>query len=154
MAIQQSNRRSDPDDDDEADAPVVAEINVTPLVDVMLVLLIIFMVTAPLMTANVPLHLPQSNAARQTVVQRPTVLSLDAEGHVFLGDVRIADGELPERLRSLAQQPDQQTVYVRADEALPYGTVMRVLGEMTSAGISRLSLVSVQKQPQQPDATK
>ena len=153
MAIQSGPMR-DPDDDDEPDAPVVAEINVTPLVDVMLVLLIIFMVTAPLMMAGVPLHLPQSNAARQTLVPKPIVLSLDAEGHVFLGDTPIPDAALPDRLRALAREADQQTVYVRADQALPYGTVMRVRGEMTSAGLTRLSLVSVQQPPARPDTAK
>lgn len=144
MAMQTS-QPSGGDDDDEPDAPVLSDINVTPLVDVMLVLLIIFMVTAPLMMTGVPLHLPQSNAARQSLVQKPTVISLDADGHIFVADTQVPEVELPERLRALAQEVGTQPVYVRADQTLPYGTIMRVLGEMTAAGIVRLSLVSVPK---------
>ena len=134
----------DGNDDDEPDAPVLSDINVTPLVDVMLVLLIIFMVTAPLMTTGVPLHLPQSAASRQTLTRKPIVLSLDAEGHVFIGETPVPDAGLAERLRALAREAEDQTIHVRADQALPYGTIMRVLGEMTAAGITRLSLVTVQ----------
>jgi biopolymer transport protein ExbD len=136
------------DDDNELDGPLLADINVTPLVDVMLVLLIIFMVTAPLMMAGVPLHLPRTNATRQTPSPHPVVLSLDAGGHVYLGDETIDDADVPQRLRTLAVQIDQQPVYLRADQALPYGQVMHLLGEMTSAGVAHISLLSVHEQAQ------
>ena len=131
-------------EDDEDGATLMAEINVTPFVDVMLVLLIIFMATAPLMMAGVPLHLPKSSAARLAPVREPVVISLDQDGHAFLGADAIADADLPGRLRALAGEINDRTVYLRADRALPYGDVMRLIGTMAAAGLAHISLLSAQ----------
>lgn len=125
----------------------MAEINVTPLVDVMLVLLIIFMVTAPLLTAGVPVNLPDARAKALDQDQQPVQLSIDREGKLFLGDEEVADAALAGRLESIAAaargaEPPQ--VYLRADRALDYGRVMRVMGELNRAGLNRVSLVTVE----------
>ena len=125
----------------------MADINVTPLVDVMLVLLIIFMVTAPLLTAGVPVNLPDARAKALDQDQQPVQLSIDREGKLFLGDEEVADAALAGRLESIAAaargaEPPQ--VYLRADRALDYGRVMRVMGELNRAGLNRVSLVTVE----------
>jgi biopolymer transport protein TolR len=134
-------RRGDDDDDDTA---LMAEINITPLVDVMLVLLIIFMVTAPLMMAGVPLHLPKTAAARVTELHRPVVLSLDGGGNIFIGGKAVARDDLAARLQALVRNAPEQVIYVRADRALSYGQVMQVMGTIATAGFSRISLLAEQ----------
>ena len=124
-----------------ARAPM-AEINVTPLVDVMLVLLIIFMVTAPLLTAGVPVNLPQSKAGALKQDKEPVTLSIEKTGEVYLGEERIAPELLSARLQSIAAN-DPSQVFLRADGALDYGDVMRVLGELNRAGLNKVALVSV-----------
>ena len=124
----------------------MAEINVTPLVDVMLVLLIIFMVTAPLLTAGVPINLPDSRAKPLEQEQKPVQISIDPRGQVFLDDAPIADDALAGALAALAdrKQPDGQPpqIYLRADQGLGYGKVMRVMGELNHAGLNRVSLLT------------
>ena len=125
----------------------LSEINVTPLVDVMLVLLIIFMVTAPLLTAGVPVNLPDSRAKALDQEQKPVQLSLDAEGKLFIDDEEVAETSLPQRLEQIATvqaggEPPQ--VFLRADRALDYGRVMRVMGELNRAGLNRVSLLTVE----------
>jgi len=125
----------------------MAEINVTPLVDVMLVLLIIFMVTAPLLTAGVPVNLPDARAKALDQDQEPVQLSIDRTGKLFLGDEEIADAALAGRLEQVAAaargaEPPQ--VYLRADRGLDYGRVMRVMGELNRAGLNRVALVAGQ----------
>jgi biopolymer transport protein TolR len=125
----------------------VADINVTPLVDVMLVLLIIFMVTAPLLTAGVPVNLPDSRAKALDQDQKPVQLSLDAAGKLFVDDEEIAEADLPGRLERIAAvqaggEPPQ--IFLRADRALDYGRVMRVMGELNRAGLNRVSLLTVE----------
>ena len=124
----------------------MAEINVTPLVDVMLVLLIIFMVTAPLLVAGVPVDLPESRANALAQQANQVTLAIDAQGQVFLDDQPIAPGELPERIdalrcagRSAAERP---LITLRADRALDYGRVMAVMGELNRAGCNAVSLVT------------
>ena len=124
----------------------MADINVTPLVDVMLVLLIIFMVTAPLLTAGVPVNLPDSRAKPLDQDQKPTEISLDQQGRLFIDKDEVPDDDLPARLaaiaaRGSADQPPQ--VFLRADRALDYGRVMKVMGELNRAGLNRVSLVTV-----------
>ncbi|NVD45787.1 ExbD/TolR family protein [Qipengyuania atrilutea] len=122
----------------------MAEINVTPLVDVMLVLLIIFMVTAPLLTAGVPVELPESRANPLTNEQQSLVLSMDATGGIYLDDEQLGPGELPDRL--VAITPDGSgrlpDITLRADRTLPYGNVMAVMGELNRAGFNSISLVT------------
>ena len=124
----------------------MAEINVTPLVDVMLVLLIIFMVTAPLLLAGVPVDLPDSKAAALDQEAEPVQLSIDAQGEIFLGDEPVTEPQLAGRLRAIAAEaeaPGGPRVYLRADRGLDYGRVMRVMGELNRAGLNRVALVSV-----------
>ncbi|TMM46686.1 ExbD/TolR family protein [Qipengyuania marisflavi] len=121
----------------------MSEINVTPLVDVMLVLLIIFMVTAPLLTAGVPIDLPDSRANALPQDSQQVTISLDAEGFVYIDDNRVAVGGLPDALASLPRTggtgPD---ITLRADRALDYGRVMAVMGELNRAGLNRISLIT------------
>ena len=130
----------------------MAEINVTPFVDVMLVLLIIFMVTAPLLKAGVPVDLPDSRAKALGEEKEDIVLSLTADGQVFLNDVALAPGELPDRLASF--EPDAQGklpgITLRADKGLDYGRVMAVMGELNRAGFNAIALVTNAAAPADP----
>jgi len=121
----------------------MAEINVTPLVDVMLVLLIIFMVTAPLLVTGVPIKLPETRARALAQDQKPVVLTVDATGTIFIDDVPVGEAELPQRLAELRESlPPETQLFLRADTGLDYGRVMRIMGEMSRAGLDRISLVT------------
>jgi biopolymer transport protein TolR len=124
----------------------MADINVTPLVDVMLVLLIIFMVTAPLMTAGVPVNLPDSRAKALDQDQKPVDIAIDRDGTIHIGDDAVTIEELPDRLSVIAsarRQGDKPPqIFLRADKALDYGRVMEVMGELNRAGLNRVALVS------------
>jgi len=128
----------------------MADINVTPLVDVMLVLLIIFMVTAPLMTSGVPVNLPDSRAKALDQDQKPVEIAIDDAGKVFVGDEEVAEGALPARLEAIAaghkgeDKPPQ--IFLRADKALDYGRVMEVMGELNRAGLNRVALLSTARE--------
>jgi len=124
----------------------MAEINVTPLVDVMLVLLIIFMVTAPLLVAGVPIDLPESRAGALDQKATPVQIAMDGSGRITIDDVAVADAALPRALANIAAQPqppEGRRIYLRADRTLDYGRVMRVMGELNRAGLNRVALVSV-----------
>ncbi len=122
----------------------MADINVTPMVDVMLVLLIIFMVTAPLLTAGVPVNLPDARAKPLDQDQKPVAISLDADGRIFVGEAEVANADLPDLLTRLAarggEKPPQ--IFLRADKRLDYGRVMAVMGELSRAGLNRVALVA------------
>ena len=123
----------------------MAEINVTPLVDVMLVLLIIFMVTAPLLVAGVPIDLPDSRARPiDQPEQEPVQISLNAAGELYIGEDQVPMANLPERLTEIAaaQGANPRTIMLRAERTLDYGAVMRVMGELNAAGLNRVSLVT------------
>ncbi len=120
----------------------MAEINVTPLVDVMLVLLIIFMVTAPLLTAAVPVDLPDSRANPIDSEAQAVTLSIDREGVVYIDDRPIERGALAEALADLPRAEKGPDITLRADRALDYGRVMAVMGELNRAGLNRISLVT------------
>jgi biopolymer transport protein TolR len=120
----------------------LAEINVTPMVDVMLVLLVIFMVTAPLLTVGVPIDLPKTSAAQVTQPQEPIVVSINRDDQAFIGDEPVAAGALKQRLGSLAAADPTRIVYVRGDRTLPYGRVMDLLGLVNSAGFTKVSLLA------------
>ena len=130
----------------------MADINVTPLVDVMLVLLIIFMVTAPLMTAGVPVNLPDSRAKALDQDQKPVDIAVDRDGAIHIGDDAVTMEELPNRLSVIASERRQgdkpPQVFLRADKALDYGRVMEVIGELNRAGLNRVALVSNAKERQ------
>jgi biopolymer transport protein TolR len=124
----------------------MADINVTPLVDVMLVLLIIFMVTAPLLVTGVPVNLPETRAKRLDQDAKPTVVSIDRDGGLFIDEAEVSDADLPARLAEIlsanAGKADPPQIFLRADKGLDYGRVMRVMGELNRAGLNKVALVS------------
>ncbi|MFN4097004.1 MAG: protein TolR [Sphingomonas sp.] len=122
----------------------MADINVTPLVDVMLVLLIIFMVTAPLLTAGVPVNLPESRAKPLEQDEKPIQISIDEKGTIFLDDSEVAEAQLPALLGEIASARGEEKpqVFLRADTRLDYGKVMGVMGELNRAGLNKVSLVT------------
>jgi len=124
----------------------MADINVTPMVDVMLVLLIIFMVTAQMLNTGVPVNLPDSRAKALEQEQKPIQIAVDEKGEVFIDTQKVTDAELAKQLEAIAAQPgpDGKTpqVLLRADTSLDYGKVMRVMGELNRAGLNRVSLVT------------
>ena len=136
-------------DEDDGGYRPMAEINITPLVDVMLVLLIIFMVAAPLMVAGVPLELPNTSAARVSQSKKAMVVSLDGSGALFIREEPVSASGLVPRLRELRAAEGDAVVYVRADKKSNYGDVMDVLGRVGESGYGRVSLLS---QPKPKDA--
>ncbi|MBH9536350.1 MULTISPECIES: ExbD/TolR family protein [Novosphingopyxis] len=122
----------------------LAEINVTPLVDVMLVLLIIFMVTAPLLVTGVPVELPESRANAIEQPEEPIEISIDSSGIVYIGEDAVSTTELPGRLEALAAAPgaDERAVILRGDKNIDYGAMMSVMGELNRAGLNSISLVT------------
>jgi biopolymer transport protein ExbD len=121
---------------------LMSEINVTPFIDVMLVLLIIFMVTAPLMMAGVPLKLPKASAATLSPPHKPVVVSLDKEGKLFVGDDPASLETLPARLAAMVKDDPELVVYVRADKSIDYGRVVELFAKIGGSGVSRLSLLA------------
>ncbi|HEY2530351.1 MAG TPA: protein TolR [Xanthobacteraceae bacterium] len=123
---------------------VLSEINVTPFVDVMLVLLIIFMVSAPLLTVGVPIDLPQSQAKALDQDREPLTLSVNVEGKIFLQNSEITLDDLVPKLKAItaARQGVDEQIYVRGDKKVDYGTMMRVMGRLSAAGFHRVSLVT------------
>jgi biopolymer transport protein TolR len=120
----------------------INEINMTPFIDVMLVLLIIFMVAAPLMTVGVPLDLPQTRAAPLNVDAKPVTLSIRSNGKVFMGEGELTDSEIVPRLTATANQGFEERVFVRGDKRVDYGRVAQVMSIVTSAGFKRVALVT------------
>jgi biopolymer transport protein TolR len=125
----------------------LAEINVTPMVDVMLVLLVIFMITAPLLTVGVPLDLPKSRATTLTAPKQPIIISLNRDGEVFIGDERIPADDLESRLAALAAEDPSRIAYVRSDRTNTYAQLMDTLGLVNHAGFSKVSLVAEAARP-------
>jgi biopolymer transport protein TolR len=123
---------------------VMSEINVTPMVDVMLVLLIIFMVSAPLLTVGVPLDLPQTQAKSLDQDKNPLTLSVNLKGQVFLNDNEIALNDLVAKLKAItdARGGLDERIFVRGDRKVDYGTVMKVMGRLSAAGFRRVALVT------------
>jgi biopolymer transport protein TolR len=123
---------------------VMSEINVTPMVDVMLVLLIIFMVSAPLLTVGVPIDLPQTQAKSLSQDKEPLTVSLDGKGLVFLQKTEIPLDQLVDKLKAVtaARGGLDERIFVRGDRKLDYGTVMRVMGRLSAAGFRRVALVT------------
>jgi biopolymer transport protein ExbD len=120
----------------------LADINVTPMVDVMLVLLVIFMVTAPLLTVGVPINLPKSSAASVSVPKEPIIVSLNRDEEAFIGNEKVAGEDLKARLAAIAAEDPARIVYVRGDRGLPYGRVMDLLGIVNNAGFAKVSLLA------------
>jgi len=125
--------------------PVMAEINVTPMVDVMLVLLIIFMVSAPLLTVGVPLDLPQTQAKSLDQDKEPLTVSVNTKGEVYLQNSEIKIDDLVPKLQAITSARgggNDERIYVRGDKKVDYGTVMRVMGRLSAAGYRRVALVT------------
>jgi biopolymer transport protein TolR len=124
---------------------IMAEINVTPMVDVMLVLLIIFMISAPLLTVGVPIDLPQSQAKSLDQDREPLTISLNDDGKVFLQNSEIGVDDLIDKLKAIGDARGSgfdERIYVRGDRKVDYGTVMRVMGRISGAGFHRVALVT------------
>lgn len=124
------------------DDGLLADINVTPFIDVMLVLLIVFMVAAPLMMSGVPLSLPKAAAAPLPPPQEPLVVSMDKDGARFVGDRRVNDAELEAELARVASTEPGRAVHVRCDRSLDYGRIMDLLGLVGRAGVGSVALVA------------
>lgn len=120
----------------------MAEINVTPLVDVMLVLLVVFMVAAPLLTVGVPVDLPQTQAPPITDPKEPLVISINAEGRVFIQDTDVVPDALVPRLQAITGENPDALVYVRADKSIDYGRVLEVMSLISAAGYRKVSLIA------------
>jgi biopolymer transport protein TolR len=124
---------------------VMSEINVTPFVDVMLVLLIVFMVSAPLLTVGVPINLPQSQAKALQQDREPLTLSVNVDGQIFLQNAEIKLDDLVPKLKAISEArgtgSDEQ-IYVRGDRKVDYGTMMRVMGRLSAAGYHKVALVT------------
>ena len=122
--------------------PRISDINVTPFVDVMLVLLIIFMVAAPLMVQGVPLELPKTSATKLGAIKKPMVVSLSTDGKLYIRDEEVTAQTLVSRLMDIKASEGDGVVYVRADRKIAYGEVVELLGKVGESGFSRVSLLS------------
>jgi TolR protein len=121
---------------------IMAEINVTPLVDVMLVLLVIFMVTAPMMQQGVQVNLPKADAKAMTQPEETVMVSINGSGKIFVNKDEVAPGELRDRLSTLFVSRAKKEVFLKADSAVPYGEVVRIMADIKGAGIERLGMVT------------
>jgi len=120
----------------------MSDINVTPLVDVMLVLLVVFMITAPLLTAGVPVDLPQTRATQMIGQDEPLVISVNKEGRIFIQETEVALDQLAPRLQAITANKADTRIFVRGDKAIDYGSVMTVMGTVNQAGFTRVALLT------------
>ncbi|MGE3064347.1 MAG: protein TolR [Hyphomicrobiaceae bacterium] len=120
----------------------MSEINVTPFVDVMLVLLIIFMVTAPLLTVGVPIELPEARGQQLQANKEPLTISVNGKGEIYIQENVVPLEELAPKLRAIAKNGYEEQIFIRGDKGIDYGTVMRVMGRIKSAGFTKVSLVT------------
>ena len=123
----------------------MSDINVTPFVDVILVLLIVFMVTAPLLSAGVPVNLPEANAKPLAVEKEPITITVDADGRTFVKDTEVPIDELVPRLTEIVGGKLDERIYIRGDKTVSYGAIMRVVGNINGAGFRNIGLVSVKE---------
>jgi biopolymer transport protein TolR len=135
-------------------ANVVAEINVTPMVDVMLVLLIIFMVTAPLLTVGVPVDLPKTNASSLNEKEDPLTVTVDAKGIIYLQETPLELEILVPRLVAITGSNPEARIYVRGDKGISYGRVMEVMGAINAAGFKKVALISQLPQGNTPPTSQ
>jgi biopolymer transport protein TolR len=119
----------------------MAEINVTPMVDVMLVLLIIFMVTAPLLTVGIPVNLPQTKAEPLSNPDEPLVITIKDTGEIYLQETQISDDDLVPRLQAITANKPDTKIFIRGDKKIDYGRVMQVMGLIKTAGFTQVALV-------------
>ena len=120
----------------------MAEINVTPMVDVMLVLLVIFMVTAPLLTSGVPVDLPKTKAGQLKGDDQPLSVSLDSKGRIFVQDTEVSLEELAPRLQAITSAKPDTRIFVKGDSTINYGRVMEVMGQLSAAGFPHVALLT------------
>jgi biopolymer transport protein TolR len=120
----------------------MAEINVTPMVDVMLVLLVIFMITAPLLTVGVPVDLPKTKAEAMQDPDEPLVVSINKEGKIFLQEAELTADQLGPRVAAISNNNPEVKIFIRGDQAVNYGAIAEVLGQLVSAGFRHLALIS------------
>ena len=125
---------------------LISEINVTPFVDVMLVLLIIFMVAAPLLTVGVPIDLPKTRANAMNPETQPITISVNENGQIYLQETEIPLDEVVAKLNAIATTGYEERIYVRGDKTTNYGTVMQVMARIQAAGYTRIGLVTLQEQ--------
>jgi biopolymer transport protein TolR len=123
----------------------MSEINVTPLVDVMLVLLIVFMVAAPLMTVGVPVELPKTEAKQMNTAVEPLTISIQTDGKLFLQETEILPAALNAKLQAIAKNGYDEQLFVRADTNVSYGAVMEIMGQLNGAGFKKIGLVTITK---------
>jgi biopolymer transport protein TolR len=126
-------------------ARVMSDINVTPLVDVMLVLLIIFMVTAPLMQQGLEVNLPETKSSGLATPEDPFLLVIDDSGRIFIGSSRVRLSDLQKKLSAIFKSRENKQIFIQADKNTSYGTVAEALAEARAAGISNISLVTLPK---------
>jgi biopolymer transport protein TolR len=129
----------------------MSQINVTPFVDVMLVLLVVFMVTAPLLTVGVPVDLPQSKARPLPSDVKPLEVTVNAQGEIYLQETKISLDDLVPKLEAISNSAKDTRIYVRGDEKVNYGIVMQVMGTINAAGFTKVALVT---QPVRPSTRK
>ena len=120
----------------------MADINMTPFIDVMPVLLIIFMVAAPLLTAGVSVDLPRTSASALNVERKPVAVSLNDQGQLYLMDQPIGDADLVPKLQAASQNDPEQRIYVRASKVVPYGRVAQIMASVAQAGFKKVALVT------------
>lgn len=125
---------------------LISEINVTPFVDVMLVLLIIFMISAPLLTVGVPIDLPDTQAKAMNADTQPITVSVNAEGEIYLQETEIAMDEVVAKLEAISKTGYDERIFVRGDKSADYGTVMKVMARISAAGFKNIGLVTLQEQ--------
>jgi len=123
----------------------MADINMTPFIDVMLVLLIIFMVAAPLLSSGVPIDLPSTKAAALNIDKKPIAVAIDEHGDIFLMDQKVEASALAEAVKAQAKDGTDERVYVRASKTVPYGRVAEVMSDLTAAGFKKVALVTDQE---------
>ena len=124
---------------------LMGDINVTPFVDVMLVLLIVFMVTAPMLTVGVPVNLPDSNADSLPDDKEPLTLTINSKGEIFIQKTKVGFSELIPKLLAIAKNRTDTRIYVRGDKNIDYGRVMEVMGKLSGSGFSKVALISETK---------
>ena len=120
----------------------MTQINVTPFVDVMLVLLIVFMITAPLMTVGVPIELPKTEAGQVEGSKQPLVISLDAKGRIFLQETEIKMDDIVAKLNAIAKSGFKERIYIQGDKNLVFGEISKVMGRISRAGFTRITVIT------------
>jgi biopolymer transport protein TolR len=148
MSVGQSGGRRGARRRGRGNRALMSEINVTPMVDVMLVLLIIFMVAAPMMTVGVPIDLPETQAKPLNAETQPITVSVQQGGKIFLQETEIPVEEVVPKLEAIAKTGYEERIYVRGDKAADYGTVMQVMARISAAGFKNIGLVTLQEQDQ------